>query len=142
MSGQQVVHILSATTILPFSFFFRNILSKYLPPNRVADVGTVQPVVLERAGSSTKGRTPNIRFCCETLVLSRFMRFLKGFRRASTKVILFMKRFQRKSSCFRRGFNKSFEALFCGRRKTANPCQINLTLFQWHLAVINCISLH
>ena len=40
MSGQQVVHILSATTILPFSFFFRNILSKYLPPNRVADVAT------------------------------------------------------------------------------------------------------
>ena len=68
---------------------------------------------VERSGSSTKGRTPTYAILLQNLVLSRFMRFLKGRHRAfyeshpalgvfSTKVSLLLKGFQQKSACFRR----------------------------------------
>ena len=62
---------------------------------RVADVA--RAAFTERSGSSTKGRTPNIRYSVAKLTIvaiyTLFERLSQGF--------------ERKSSCFRRAFNKS-----------------------------------
>ena len=47
---------------------------------RVAEVA--RAALTERSGSSTKGRSPNIRYLSRNLVLSQFTRFLKAFHRA------------------------------------------------------------
>ena len=66
---------------------------------RVADVA--RAALTERSGSSTKGRTPNIRYFVAKLSIvamyALFERLSQGFRRA----------FQRKPSFFHRALNKS-----------------------------------
>ena len=63
--------------------------------NRVADVA--RAALTERSGSSTKGRTPNIRYFVAKLsnvaIYALFERLSQGF--------------QRKPSCIRRAFNES-----------------------------------
>ena len=72
--------------------------------------GTVWPAFLERSGSFIQQRL----FCSETKYCHHFHAFWKAFIELSTKVILLLESFQRKSSCFWRAFNESqpaFEGL-------------------------------
>ena len=61
---------------------------------------SARAALTERSGSSTKGRTPNIRYFVAKLsivaIYALFERLSQGF--------------QRKPSCFRRAFNKSHPA--------------------------------
>ena len=65
---------------------------------RVADVA--RAALTERSGSSTKGRTPNIRYFVAKLSIVAIYTF---FERLSQG-------FEQKSSCFRRAFNESHPA--------------------------------
>ena len=98
--------------------------------SRVAQVA--RAALTERTGSSTKGRTPNIRyFVAKPSIVAIYALFEwlsqsfeqkpSCFRRAfneshpafvelSSKAILFLSIIQQKSSCFRRAFNESHPA--------------------------------
>ena len=68
---------------------------------------SVRAALTERSGSSTKGRTPNIRYFVAKLsnvaIYALFERLSQGFQRKPSC-------FQWKQSCFRSAFNKSHPA--------------------------------
>ena len=78
---------------------------------------SARAALTERSGSSTKGRTPNIRYFVAkpsiVAIYVLFVRLSQGFQRhpafieLTTKAILLSKSFQQKPSCFRRAFNES-----------------------------------
>ena len=88
----------------------------FWPHSRVAHVA--RAALTERSGSSTKGRTPNIRYFDAKSLAKSLLRKPSCFRRAfnkshpafvelSTKVILLSKSFQQKWSCFRRALGET-----------------------------------